>query len=1307
MAMHVTALFASLWIAAAPEVERRETAEPYLQRFGYEQIDGNFDYDPATNRMVTRHDHRVALWDLGTGLAVREFSTSEIPSNVAFAAEGRSVLVATGSSLTIFDVASGTVQRVLPAPPSQIHDAAISPDGRYVAAGCYDTTVWLWDARTGELVWRGPEHSGHVNFVRFSPDGKRLLTGGFTRTAILWEVPTGKVLRRFPLSSTLAWGEFSPDGQRLVTVGTGMGTGPARVVIWDIATREPLDALRRSARAAWFTDERLAVLEHSRKLTFVNLNGKQQPRTVIPGGLQPGGRVALAKNGWQLRIPKGDGAIVLAAPDGSSQPLSLPRYGARTQRPLDVSPDGKRLLTAFFERREQKVLRGVELWELDPPRPVKSFEEGPARFHPDGRRLLAGKGRLLTLYDLETLKLVTTFQIETGGFESVQFLDDGRRLLTAGGDWYDGNEGHILLWDVETGKQIRSLGTSEQAAYYAAMTPDQDLLAATFTFGEGGNIDFARILDTRSGRELQRIDRKTHRLRGFTLGPLGKRVAAYEHGQTSVWESRRWKLAYGVPGVVGSFNSDSSLLATRTAAGGMHLWAARDGAHLRSYSTSPAQPTAAVFHPGGATLFLGGERGLELWDLRRKKPIARLATFGGTDEWLATTSNGPVAGTKAALERITWRDAADDRIDMLRNPRRVAELTNPGAVGEILTRSLPPGESLVKDLSADPEPMPESLNPRASADERPALALRNSGQPSCAGLAGDAEARLLLVSHENAPAVLWRLRPAGVVARFPACEGGASVALTPDGALAVVEGPLRGVLSIWDSRTGRYLRQLSMATEKRHYDVLHLSVHPDNRSLAAVYVRRKDDSKSELSERGEVVIWDLLSGEVQRRLNDDSARRMQSVAFTPDGSRLLIGYSFPNGWQHGTAWDAAELWDWKAERKVKTYKLSGYDADHPAFSADGKRLLLGEGWAVTVRSFPDGALLARVRHENGQGAEAGVLTADGRTLVAGTLGKGRLIRTDVATPQNHVRSPGLKRDLWKYPRDLWIGGAQNLVFSPGADGRVFVHRLSDMRKVAELATRGQGEWLVWTAAGYYECSDDAQAHLSWQYASRPYPLERFAQWTKLPDRVAEVLSGKDVPAVEFPADALPATTPVGPPKPPQADPWSEDRKAEADAIELARNAEAELRFNNHDRLTFAKFEGRQLAGPLLRAISALRSVDRLYLADTNIRDEHLRGVGLMTFVKRLSLWGTPITDRGLAQLSGMWRLEVLDVHDTTVTEASLRKLRHIETLRTLIVPKGIDAEKLRSAMGRPDLEIIPRTPPPKPAPTSQPPDEET
>ncbi|MAG94949.1 MAG: hypothetical protein CMJ48_14575 [Planctomycetaceae bacterium] len=52
MTLHLTALFASLWIAAAAEVERRAAAEPYLQRFGYDQIDGNFDDAPATNWMV-------------------------------------------------------------------------------------------------------------------------------------------------------------------------------------------------------------------------------------------------------------------------------------------------------------------------------------------------------------------------------------------------------------------------------------------------------------------------------------------------------------------------------------------------------------------------------------------------------------------------------------------------------------------------------------------------------------------------------------------------------------------------------------------------------------------------------------------------------------------------------------------------------------------------------------------------------------------------------------------------------------------------------------------------------------------------------------------------------------------------------------------------------------------------------------------------------------------------------------------------------------------------------------------------------
>ena len=1295
-AMHLVALAGSLWIATPPDGDRLDPAEPYLQRWGYDEVVGHFDYHPATNRMVTRHSHRVVLWDLLTGLAVRDFASPGDPAAVAFTADGQSILVAApggfspDGGLKIFDVASGAVRREFPAPPSQIHDATISPDGRYVAAGCYHHTVSIWDARTGKLLHRRKEHSGHVNLVRFSPDGKRLLSGGYTRTAILWDVPTGEVLRRFPLPCDLAWGEFSPDGKRLVTASSGTSDGGPRILVWDIESRQPLDVLRRGARAVWFTDEGLVLLEPGGELTFVDLADKKHPRTEVPGGPQPGGRVVVAKSGWQLRVPKEQGPVVLAALDGFWQALSVPRYGAVTQRPLDFSPDGRRLLTAFSGHGRQDMSEGVTLWDLDPPRPVCTYDAQLARFHPDGRRLLIGGGLELTLHDLETLKALTTFKIEKGCFESVQFLDGGRRMLTAGGDWYDGDEGHIAIWDTESGKEIRSLATSEQAVYYAAMNPKQDLLAATFTYGEAGNVDFARVLDARSGEELQRVKRETHRLLGFTLGPQGKRMAAYERGQTSVWEPRSWNLAYGVPGIAGSFNPDGSLLATHTVGVGTHLWQATDGTHLRTYPTGPGRPAPAVFHPGGATLLLGSRRDLQFWDLRRKELIARLATFDGPEGWLALSCAGHVAGTKTALERITWRDEHDP-LRVRRDPKRVAERTDPKAVGKVLKRSLPAGESLVKALSAEPERMPEAIKPRAPAGERPVFVLRGTRQPTCAELAGDAEGRLLLVSQIGAPAVLWRLRPVGVTHRFPACEGGASVALTPDGKLAVVEGPSPGVLGVWDTQTGRFLRQLSIATENRSYVVLHLSTHSGNRYLAAVYETRDDDRGDDEPKEDEVVIWDLVSGEVQRRLRDDSPRRMRTVAFTPDGTRLLIGYFVPKGSQGDTAWEGAELWVWQTGRKVKTFELSGYDADHPAFSADGKRMLLGEGWGVTVRSFPDGKLLARVRPEDG--TVAGALTADGKTLVAATLGSGALVRSDVSEPEKPIRSPGLEVGHCEYPRDLWIGGSQKLVFSPWDDGRVSVYRLGDMRKVAALVTRGQGEWLVWTDAGYYACSDGARPYLAWNYAGRPCALDRFARWTELPDRVAETLSGEDVPPADIPDDVIPAIAPPGSQRPPTPDPWSQDRAAEAGAIELARKAGAELRFDDVRRLTFVKIEERPVADRVLRSIPALRRVDRLYLADTGIRDDHLRGLGLMTQVKRLSLWGNPITDRGLAELACLWRLEALDVHDTDVTEASLQSLRHIETLRTLIVPEDVDAEKLGTAMNRPDLEIIRRARP--------------
>lgn len=69
-----------------------------------------------------------------------------------------------------------------------VTSVAISPDGRFVAAGSLDAFVRLWDVQTGHLVERLLGHKDSVYSVAFTPDGKGLVSGSLDQTLKHWDL---------------------------------------------------------------------------------------------------------------------------------------------------------------------------------------------------------------------------------------------------------------------------------------------------------------------------------------------------------------------------------------------------------------------------------------------------------------------------------------------------------------------------------------------------------------------------------------------------------------------------------------------------------------------------------------------------------------------------------------------------------------------------------------------------------------------------------------------------------------------------------------------------------------------------------------------------------------------------------------------------------------------------------------------------------------------------------------------------------------------------------------------------------------
>src|SRR6266567_2819807 len=130
---------------------------------------------------------------------------------------------------------------------STVFAVAWSPDGTRIASGSNDSTVQIWDARSGHRLVLYTGHTGTVYTVAWSPNGTRIASGSDDSTVQVWDARSGQHLLTSPGHAApvraVAW---SPDGTRIASASQD-GT----VQVWDAASGHHLLTYRGQTAPIW------------------------------------------------------------------------------------------------------------------------------------------------------------------------------------------------------------------------------------------------------------------------------------------------------------------------------------------------------------------------------------------------------------------------------------------------------------------------------------------------------------------------------------------------------------------------------------------------------------------------------------------------------------------------------------------------------------------------------------------------------------------------------------------------------------------------------------------------------------------------------------------------------------------------------------------------------------------------------------------------------------------------------------------------------------------------------------------------
>jgi WD40 repeat protein len=640
------------------------------------------------------------------------------------------------------------------------------------------------------------------------------------------------------------------------------------------------------------------------------------------------------------------------------------------------SPDGRLVASAAADHT-------VKIWDVARSVLVRTLEghSGEVRslaFSRDGTLLISGsQDHTIVLWDVQSGRSVRTFKddpqfwvtgvapgIDNQSIISVSRL--GEEAINSGKPDPTGwprlpeNLGDIRVWDLNTGKRIRSMKTNGTCNFLAA-TQDGSLVYCTT--GE--------IWDTRSGKLVSNEYGLGHAQQA-AFSPNGSLLAIVNSYGLDIWDVKRIELIHKVRDIYVNgtqrmelgcvaFSPDGRLIAAGDVQGWIGLWDAESGKNIRIIRGHPAEISSIAFSPDAKSLVTAGRldshsdpgySAIKIWEVTDNNlGAARNFEGNSASALVSTASSGApkadVTGHGIPISIVSFSPdgqllaaGGTDSIVRIWNLQSGSVQTLEGNAGEIRGLSFSPDGGKILSSVRDSR----SEGTIRLWDARTGKLLRTLDAFTPYSVAFHPDGRNV-VSDGMSQVTVWdtvsdsklemhsihSLHEGGFVAVSPS---GKTIAST---SVAMRQGNEidRYTITIFDRDTGKDLRVLSGHLQRINSGVF----SADGQTL----VSGSNDRT--------LKIWDVNGGHLIRTLSGHSGA-VRSVAYSSSGALIASGSED----------QSVKLWDAKTGRLLNT--LTGHTGAVTSVSFGPEARTVAAGGVdgtIQIWSTKDGSLLLNLR----------------------------------------------------------------------------------------------------------------------------------------------------------------------------------------------------------------------------------------------------------------------------------------------------------------------------------------------------------